>query len=196
MTTTTRHSQHRQVLGAGHMVDDMDKYSMHQFAPLQAPEYTATDSHKLSFKRRIGADRSYSGGFGSMCGKPHVVFVGEARGVEDTDPSAGNVVPLLLGLYALLAVLSLARLVIPSLSSSLTAFQVLQGDPAAPAAGRRRRDLSLYEGTWKPVESTEGIPDILDRADHGHGDPDLDNYGAPLAPVVSVKYQGHYQPSY
>ena len=130
-----------------------------------------------------------------MCGKPHVVFVPETRGVEDTDPSVGNIQHLLLGLYGLLAVLSLARLVIPSLSTSFTAFQVLQGDPAAAAAaaGRRRRDLSLYKGTWKPVESTGAIPDILDRTDHGHGDHDFDNYGAPLAPAVSVKYQGHYQ---
>ena len=116
-----------------------------------------------------------------MCGKPQVVFVLEARGVEDTDPGNGNIPHLLLGLYGLLAVLSLARLVIPSLSTSFTAFQVLQGDPAAAAAaaGRRRRDLSLYKGTWKPVESTEAIPDILDRTDHGHGDHDFDNYRAP-----------------
>ena len=124
----------------------MDKYT------LQAPKDTSIVSPKLSLMKRIGADGSYGGGYGSMCGKPHVV-----------------------------------------LSTSFTAFQVLQGDTDAAAAGRKRRDLSLYKGTWKPVESNQFIPDILDRADHGHGDYDIDSYGAPLAPAVSVKYQGKHQ---
>ena len=124
---------------------NMEKYSTPHFVSLQAPN--------SSLIKRIGTDGSYGGAYGSMCGKPHVVFVPEARWSESTGPSVGNIQHLLLGLYGLLAVLSLARLVIPSLSTSLTAFQVLQGDPAAAPAGRRRRDLSLYKGTWKPMES-------------------------------------------
>ena len=79
-----------------------------------------------------------------MCGKPHVLFVPEARGVEDTDPGVGNIEHLLLGLYGLLAVLSLARLVIPSLSTSLTAFQVLQEGPCTRGDGNLWRVLSLF----------------------------------------------------
>jgi hypothetical protein len=171
----------------------MEKYSTHHFHSLPALKDTTSDSPKSSLIKIIGTAGSYGGEYGSMCGKPHVVFVPEARWSEDTDAGVGSIQHLLLGLYGLLAVLSLARLFIPSLSTSHTAFQVLQGDPAAPAAGRKRRDLALDKGGWKPVESTQAIPDNLDRSDHGHGDPDIDSYGAPMAPAVSVAYQGHHK---
>ena len=79
------------------------------------------DSHKSPLFKKIGGYGSY----GSICDKPHVVYVPQPRGLDIGEHSMGSAQPLLLGLYGLLALFALARLLIPSLSTSATAFQVV-----------------------------------------------------------------------
>ena len=114
----------------------------------KAPMYNtkSQDSHKSPLIKKIGGYVSHR----SMCDQPHVVYVPQPRGLDIGERSMGSVQPLLLGLYGLLALFALARLLIPSLSTSATAFQVLQGDTVAATAGaarRKRQAPVLYTGS-------------------------------------------------
>ena len=89
------------------------------------------------------------------------------RGLGVAANQNGVVEVLLLGVYGLLALFGLARLIIPSVNATTTAFQVLQGDPAGgggrelqgdPAGGggrRVRRSLVLGEAAWNPLKPLE-----------------------------------------
>ena len=54
---------------------------------------------------------------------------------------------------------------------------------ATAGAGRRKRQVPLlYKGSWTPIKTGEFI---------SHISRDVEDFGVPLAPKVSVKYQAH-----
>ena len=128
-----------------------------------------------AFSKRAGSHQegyvrygsSYGSGYENICGAPQIVYVPQGRMSESEagGPATGNVpVLLLLGLYGLLAVFTLARL----LTANLTAFQVLQGDPAVTAGKRFRRDLAVGRESFNPGQISKLITAISMTMDREH----------------------------
>ena len=128
-----------------------------------------------AFSKRAGSHQegyvrygsSYGSGYENICGAPQIVYVPQGRMSESEagGPATGNVpVLLLLGLYGLLAVFTLARL----LTANLTAFQVLQGDPAVTAGKRFRRDLAVGRESFNPGQISKLITAISMTKDREH----------------------------
>ena len=114
------------------------------------------------------------------------------RGIGVATNHDGVVEVLLLGVYGLLALFGLARLILPSVNATTTAFQVLQGDPAGgggrelqvdPAGGggrelqgdptggggrQVRRSLILGEAAWNPLKSLESRKDRVGSNNQGY----------------------------
>ena len=102
------------------------------------------------------------------------------RGLGVATNHDGVVEVLLLGEYGLLALFGLARLILPSVNATTTAFQVLQGDPAGgggrelltdPAGGggrRVRRSLILGEAAWNPLKPLESRKDRVGSNNQGY----------------------------